>query len=165
MIVHGSAMSLFQASQQWSTMFVYERKMRFDSQLSRMYCQMFSTGLSSGHFGGSGTMVMFGGTISRVQMPSCLVHEKHSMSTWLDGPGDLCCQMQVHRHGVAAWQDERRSFAQRRTGGTEDVGWCGTLICWRGGSCGHDGPQPSPAIQPSYVHAVAKVRRLFWPLT
>jgi len=28
--------------------------MRFESQLSRMYCQMFSTGLSSGHFGGFG---------------------------------------------------------------------------------------------------------------
>src|ERR1700748_2191880 len=65
MMVHGCAMSLFQASQQWSTMLVYDRKTRFDSQFPRMYCQMFSTGLSSGHFGGSGTMVMFGGTISR----------------------------------------------------------------------------------------------------
>ena len=35
--------------------------MRFESQLSRMYCQIFSTGLSSGHFGGSGIMVMLAG--------------------------------------------------------------------------------------------------------
>jgi len=35
--------------------------MRFESQLSRMYCQMFSTGLSSGHFGGRARMVMLAG--------------------------------------------------------------------------------------------------------
>lgn len=38
--------------------------MRFDSQLSRMNCQTFSTGLSSGHLGGSGMRVMLGGTTS-----------------------------------------------------------------------------------------------------
>ena len=35
--------------------------MRFESQLSRMYCQMFSTGLSSGDFGGRARMVMLAG--------------------------------------------------------------------------------------------------------
>src|SRR5215204_3503533 len=39
-------------------------KTRLESQSSRMNCQMFSTGLSSGHLGGSGTSVMFGGTMS-----------------------------------------------------------------------------------------------------
>ncbi len=34
--------------------------MRFESQLSRIYCQIFSTGLSSGHFGGRARMVMVG---------------------------------------------------------------------------------------------------------
>jgi hypothetical protein len=38
--------------------------MRFESQLSRMNCQTFSTGLSSGHLGGSGIKVMLGGTTS-----------------------------------------------------------------------------------------------------
>src|SRR2546430_11066450 len=33
-----------------------------------MYCQMFSTGFSSGHLGGSGKIVMFGGTTSRFDM-------------------------------------------------------------------------------------------------
>ena len=35
-----------------------------ESQLSRMYCQMFSTGLSSGDLDGRGTSVMFSGTPS-----------------------------------------------------------------------------------------------------
>lgn len=39
-------------------------KIRLDSQLSRMNCQMFSTGLSSGHLGGNGTMLIFLGTSS-----------------------------------------------------------------------------------------------------
>jgi len=38
--------------------------MRFESQLSRMNCQMFSTGLSSGHLAGSGMMVIFAGMMS-----------------------------------------------------------------------------------------------------
>jgi hypothetical protein len=37
-------------------------KTRFDSQLSLMNCQIFSTELSSGDFGGSDTSVMLGGT-------------------------------------------------------------------------------------------------------
>jgi hypothetical protein len=45
-------------------MFSYDVKMRFDSQLSRMNCQTFSCGLSSGHFAGSGTMVMLAGIVS-----------------------------------------------------------------------------------------------------
>ena len=40
--------------------------MRLEGQLSRRNCQTFSTGLSSGHFGGSGMMVMFAGTTRRV---------------------------------------------------------------------------------------------------
>lgn len=40
--------------------------MRFESQLSRMYCQMFSTGLSSGDFGGMAMMEMLDGTTRRV---------------------------------------------------------------------------------------------------
>ena len=42
--------------------------MRFESQLSRINCQMFSTGLSSGDLGGSGRMVMLCGTTRRVDM-------------------------------------------------------------------------------------------------
>jgi len=35
-----------------------------DSQLSRINCHMFSTGLSSGDLGGKGSSVMLGGTVS-----------------------------------------------------------------------------------------------------
>ena len=38
--------------------------MRLESQFSRMNCQMFSTGLSSGDFAGRGSRVMFLGTVS-----------------------------------------------------------------------------------------------------
>src|SRR6266481_3288415 len=40
--------------------------MRLESQLSRMNCQTFSIGLSSGHFGGSTMMVILAGTRRRV---------------------------------------------------------------------------------------------------
>jgi hypothetical protein len=41
-----------------------------------MNCHMFSTGFGSGHFGGSGMMVMFSGTSS---LPVCLIHQQHAM--------------------------------------------------------------------------------------
>ena len=51
-------MSLFHASQQSSTIFSWEVNTRLESQLSRMNCQIFSTGLSSGHFAGSAMMLI-----------------------------------------------------------------------------------------------------------
>ena len=39
-------------------------KTRFESQFSRMNCQTFSTGLSSGERGGSRSSVMLPGTVS-----------------------------------------------------------------------------------------------------
>ena len=57
-------MSLFQASQHRVTMSSYDLKILLDNQLSRMNCQMFSTGFSSGDRGGSNKSVMFGGTTS-----------------------------------------------------------------------------------------------------
>ena len=48
--------------------------MRFDSQLSRK-CQTFSTGLSSGHLGGSGMSVMFHGQFGDA-MPSGLIEQE-----------------------------------------------------------------------------------------
>jgi hypothetical protein len=40
-------------------------KIRFESQFSRMNCQMFSCGFSSGRFAGNGISVMLEGTMSR----------------------------------------------------------------------------------------------------
>jgi hypothetical protein len=44
-----------------------EANILFDSQLSRMNCHRFSTGLSSGHRGGSGNRVMLGGTTNAAE--------------------------------------------------------------------------------------------------
>ena len=64
MIVHGCSISLFQARQQVSIMCSLDVNTRFESQFSRMNCQMFSTGLSSGDRGGRGTSVMLAGMSS-----------------------------------------------------------------------------------------------------
>ena len=61
MMCQGWSASLFQAAQQWSRRSLYDVKMRFESQFSRMNCQMFSTGFSSGHLDGSATRVMIAG--------------------------------------------------------------------------------------------------------
>ena len=58
-----------------------EANMRFDSQLSRMNCQTFSTGLSSGHFAGSGSSVMLAGMTSPADVPAGLIEYQHGMGT------------------------------------------------------------------------------------
>ena len=74
MIVQGRSMSLFQASQQWSTRSVSVNT-RFESQLSRMNCQTFSAGLSSGHLGGSTTRVMLSGSSHVASRPGEVIHQ------------------------------------------------------------------------------------------
>jgi hypothetical protein len=103
-----------------------------------MNCQTFSTGLSSGHLGGRGTMVMFCGMTSRCDRCHP-VDEKHGMSPWCDSLSDLR-QMQGHRCGIAPWQDERSTFALSWADGTEDVGRSGPLIRGRRWSCAAPGP-------------------------
>ena len=44
-----------------------EANILLESQLSRINCQTFSTGLSSGQRGGSGNRVMLGGTTSSAE--------------------------------------------------------------------------------------------------
>ena len=63
-IFQGFLMSLFQASQQMATISSYDSNIRFDSQLSLMNCQMFSTGFNSGALGGRGKIVIFDGIVS-----------------------------------------------------------------------------------------------------
>ena len=63
-ILLGRSMRLFQALQQQSRISRSEWKTMLESQFSRSYCQMFSTGLSSGERGGSETRVMLSGTFS-----------------------------------------------------------------------------------------------------
>src|SRR3954464_2888024 len=62
-MVRGWAMSLRQASQAASMISSSVLKTRFESQVWRRYCQMFSTGFSSGARDGSRMMVMFFGML------------------------------------------------------------------------------------------------------
>ena len=57
----GSAMRLFQAWQVAVTIASYPSKTRLDSLVCRRNCQTFSTGLSSGDLGGSGSKERFSG--------------------------------------------------------------------------------------------------------
>ena len=86
-------------------------KPRLESQLSRMNCQMSSTGFSSGHLAGSGAIAMLSGTMSlRRHVPSGLIEQQHCMAAGRD-PGRDGCQMQVHRlGGVAPGQHEARGL-------------------------------------------------------
>ena len=75
--------------------------MWFESQLSRMNCQMFSTGLSSGHLAGSGDDADIFGCDERLcHMPPCPIHEYDGMGTRGHGLGDFG-KMQGHRVGIA----------------------------------------------------------------
>jgi hypothetical protein len=60
----GVAVTLFQASQAASMMSSKVSKTRFESQLTRKYCQIFSTGFSSGAREGKKIRVMFFGMLS-----------------------------------------------------------------------------------------------------
>ena len=105
--------------------------MRFDSQLSRMNCQTFSTGLSSGHFAGSGSRVMLAGDDeTRREMPAGLIEQQHGMRTRRHGGGDLG-DVQRHAFGVAAGQDKRCALALGGADGAVDVRRGGALVFWR----------------------------------
>jgi hypothetical protein len=93
-------------------------KIRFESQLSRMNCQTFSTGLSSGHLGGSGMSVMFGGQFGRA-VPSGLIEQDDGVRAGRDVEGDL---HEMHAHGlaVAPGHDDAGSLAFSGTDRPED---------------------------------------------
>lgn len=100
--------------------------MRFDSQLSRMICQMFSTGLSSGHFTCDdvdvGEHLEFAGC-----MPSSLIHQYERVRTRRDGERYLG-KVQRHGVGVTERQDEPGTLGVLRADRTVDVGRFGPLV-------------------------------------
>jgi hypothetical protein len=95
----------------------YDVKMRLESQFSRMNCQMFSTGLSSGDFAGRGSRVMFVGTVSLAEgcQPG-LIEEDDGVGAGSHGLGDLD-QVQGHGGGGAAGQDGGSTFGLGRADG------------------------------------------------
>lgn len=113
--------------------------MRFDSQLSRMNCHTFSTGLSSGHLGGIelgasrrqrhqsdvGRNDQFGGAV-----PSSLIEKKHGVCARRDVEGDFF-QMHAHRLAVAPGHDDAGGLAFSGTDRPEDPCRGPALIPWR----------------------------------
>ena len=83
-------------------------KIRFESQFSRMNCQMFSWGFSSGHLAGNAMSVMLESDVQPAgEMPSGLIDEDRGVCAWRDLRGDLFGQVKVHRLGVLATRHER----------------------------------------------------------
>ena len=120
--------------------------MRFDSQLSRLNCQTFSTGLSSGHLGGSGSRVMLAGDDeTRREMPAGLIEQQHGMRTRRHGGGDLG-DVQRHAFGVAAGQDKRCALALGWTDGTIDIRRGRALVLGRRWSCSPPRPAAGDAV-------------------
>jgi hypothetical protein len=92
-------------------------KIRFESQFSRMNCQTFSWGVSSGHFAGNGIRVMLGGTMSRPdKMSAGLIDEQRGVCAQRDLGGYLL-QVQVHGFGVASAVEPDGAKGKRMTGG------------------------------------------------
>ena len=92
-------------------------KTRLESQLSRINCQTFSTGLSSGARGGSGIRVILSGT-SRAREVCHPAWHDDGMGTGFNDAGDLF-EMGVQRFRVGIGHNEAGSFALVRA--DEDI--------------------------------------------
>src|SRR5829696_5029662 len=120
--------------------------MRLESQLSRMNCQTFSTGFSSGHLAGSATRVMFGRHDEPARkVPSGPVDEEHGMGSRRHLGCDLG-QVQVHGFGVAGRQDQGSSLALARADGAKDVGRGRALIVGCRGARAPPSPPPRDLV-------------------
>src|SRR3954452_11932577 len=97
-MVRGWAMSLRQASQAASMISSSVLKTRFESQVWRRYCQMFSTGFSSGARDGSRMMEMFFGMLKApVVCQPARSSSSAACGAPFDGAGDL---VEVELHGL-----------------------------------------------------------------
>ena|SRR6478609_201489 len=74
-------------------------------------------------------------------MPAGSIEQQDGVFVRRDFPGDFG-QVQVHRLGVAARQNERCALAFFRADGAEDIGRGGTLVTWR--RWARSAPRPSP---------------------
>jgi hypothetical protein len=129
MVFQGFLINLFQASQLSVTVSSCDLKTLFDNQLSRMSCQMLSTGLSSGDRG----------------VPSCLTQngdrmnvQRHLERVLLMAP--------LHRSGIAARQHQGGCDASRRTDGAEDIGRLSALVMRDTCPAAAFGPAPSDLV-------------------
>jgi hypothetical protein len=78
-------------------------------------------------------------------MPPRLIEQQHGVRSRRDCGGNLL-QVERHRFGVAAGQDQRRSFALGGTDRSEDVGGRGALIVRRRWPRATPGPAPGDPV-------------------
>ena len=121
--------------------------MRLDSQFSRMNCERFSTGSSSGALGGSGKRVMFQERRAFGCVPPGLIEYKGGMTPGInrvtDFPEMLC-------HGEAVAEGHNEAGALFRTDRVEDIGPFLALIFWRGRSVAAFRPWPLDLVFLTY---------------
>ena len=97
-------------------------KTRFESQLSRMNCQMFSTGLELRALWRQRNECDVAWNDKALgHVPTRLVDDQDGMGTGRDGCSDLR-KVQVHRRGIAIGQYQTRALALLRADGTENIG-------------------------------------------
>ena len=90
---------------------------------------MFSAALSSGHAGGSGTIVRFFGTLSLRGVPAGLVEDDQAVCAGRNGAVDLF-EVFAHRCRVGMRHDNGGAGVTAWTDGTEQIGVFITLIFW-----------------------------------
>ena len=120
--------------------------MRLDSQLSRMNCQIFSTGLTFRAFGRERDDTDIAGHVQRAgHIPTGLIHQYDSVSARGDGERYFG-QMDRHGFGVAEGQHQPRALAVLRTDRAEDIGRFGRLVFGCRGPRPASGPAPRDLV-------------------
>jgi hypothetical protein len=116
--------------------------MRLGSQLARRYCQMFSTGFSSGAREGRKIGVILLGTLSLAVV--CHPARSSNSTAWApsaDVAGDLV-EVKLHGLGVGVGQRKRGADPARGKNGAEEIGAFVALV---GGLAGpRSAPRPLP---------------------
>ena len=103
--------------------------MRFESQLSRMYCQIFSAGFrAQGISTARARMVMLAGMSNLADR--CHPARSTRRTAW--APGATALAISARCRFIASvlqkGQDQSRALALFRADGTEDIGRCGSLV-------------------------------------
>src|SRR3954471_21406131 len=144
-MVRGWAMSLRQASQAASMISSSVLKTRFESQVWRRYCQMFSTGFSSGARDGSRMMVMLFGMLRAPVVCQPAVEQQRGMGAPFDGAGD---RVEVELHGLRVGEGQRQggTRAAGRADGPEQVRAFVALVGRLSRPCSAPRPLPHEAV-------------------
>src|SRR3954454_13570398 len=143
--VWGCAISLRHASQAASMISSNVLKTRLESQVWRRYCQMFSTGFSSGARDGSRMMVMFFGMLRAPVVCQPARSSSSGMGAPFDGAGDL---VEVELHGLRVGEGQRQggTRAAGRADGAEQVRAFVALVGWLPRSRSAPRPLPHEAV-------------------